>query len=295
MRVAITGASGLIGSALCENLLADGHQVQRLVRRAPGNASEIRWNPRTGDVDLATLEGVDAIVHLAGAGVGDHRWTEAYKTEIEESRVLGTMGIASAAASLKTKPRVLVSASAIGFYGDRGDEQLTEESRKGTGFLSDVVADWEAAADPARHADIRVVHPRTGLVVSEKGGAWERMIKLFKFGVGGRLGSGNQYWSYISLADEIAALRFLIDAESLEGPVNLTAPNPVTNREATAALAAALGRPAILPVPSLALKAVLGEFSIEVLGSSRVIPTRLQEAGFSWSATTMKQALTQIL
>ncbi len=295
MRIAITGASGLIGSALCASLAVDGHTVQRLVRRDPINEAEVQWNPQSGEVDIAALEGVDAIVHLAGAGVGDHRWTESYKAEIRDSRVLGTTAIASAAGALKTKPRVLVSASAIGFYGDRGDEELTEDSRKGVGFLSDVVADWEAAADPARHADIRVVHPRTGLVVSDKGGAWQRMIKLFKFGVGGRLGTGDQYWSYISIADEVAALRFLIDNESLQGPINLTSPNPVTNREATTALASALNRPAFLPVPSLALRAALGEFSIEVLGSSRVLPTRLTEAGFTWTAPTMSEALAAIL
>lgn len=295
MRVAITGASGLIGTALCADLESDGHTVLRMVRRDAQSASEVRWDPRSGEVDLAALEGVDAIVHLAGAGVGDHRWTESYKAEIRDSRVLGTTTIASAAAALTNKPSVLVSGSAIGFYGDRGDERLTEDSGKGMGFLSDVVADWEAAADPARHADIRVVHPRTGLVVSTQGGAWQRMVKLFKLGMGGRLGSGEQFWSFISLADEVAALRYLIDNEGLSGAVNLTAPDPVTNREATADLAAALKRPAALPVPSFALKAVLGEFSIEVLGSSRVIPTRLLDAGFNWSAPTMRDALAQAL
>lgn len=295
MRVAITGASGLIGTALCADLEADNHTVIRLVRRAPQAPSEVRWDPRSGEVDLAALEGVDAIVHLAGAGVGDHRWTENYKAQIRDSRVLGTTTIASAAAALTAKPKVLVSGSAIGFYGDRADERLTEDSGKGMGFLSDVVADWEAAADPARHAGIRVVNPRTGLVVSTNGGAWQRMVKLFKLGLGGRLGSGEQYWSFISLADEVRALRFLIDNEALTGPINLTAPNPVTNREATTALASALNRPAALPVPSFALRAALGEFSIEVLGSSRVIPTRLLDAGFSWSAPTMGDALAQAL
>lgn len=295
MRVAVTGASGLIGTALCTSLEGDGHTVLRLVRRETANPSEVTWNPATGDVDLAALANVDAIVHLAGAGVGDHRWSEEYKQEIRSSRVLGTTTIASAAAALDPKPAVLVCASAIGYYGDRGDEKLTEQSSKGTGFLSDVVADWEAAADPARHAGIRVVNARTGLVVSEAGGAWERMIKLFKAGVGGRLGSGKQVWSFISLDDEVAALRFLIDNESLNGPVNLTSPHPVTNSEATKALAHALNRPAALPVPAFALKIALGEFSTEVLSSSRVLPQRLTEAGFTWSAPTMDQALQQIL
>lgn len=295
MRVAVTGASGLIGSALCTSLREDGHDVITLVRRAPTSANEVEWNPQTGNVDLDGLQGVDAIVHLAGAGVGDHRWTDEYKEEIRSSRVLGTTAIARAAAELNPQPRVLVCGSAIGYYGDRGDEPLTEASSKGTGFLSDVVADWEAAADPARHAGIRVAHARTGLVVSDKGGAWERMIKIFKLGGGGKLGSGKQVWSFISLTDEVRALRFLIDNDDLSGPVNLTAPHPVTNAEATKALAEALHRPSFLPVPAFALKAALGEFSTEVLSSSCVLPQRLTETGFEWSAPTMDAALKQIL
>ena len=295
MKIAVTGASGLIGSALCADLTSVGHDVVRLVRRQPRDSAEIQWDPKRGDVDLAGLQGVQAIVHLAGAGVGDHRWTDAYKREIRDSRVLGTATIAKAAAALDPKPETLVSGSAIGYYGDRGEEVLTEDSAKGTGFLCDVVADWEAAADPAREADIRVVHPRTGLVVSQHGGAWQRMIKLFRAGIGGRLGSGTQYWSFISIQDEIAALRFLIDNRELEGPVNLTAPTPITNKQATKDLAHALHRPAALPVPSFALKAALGEFSSEVLSSSRVIPQRLTNAGFRWSAPTMEEALRQIL
>lgn len=295
MRVAVTGASGLIGTALVEDLRADGHEVVRLVRRTASAPDEARWDPQSGQVDLERLEGSDAIVHLAGAGVGDHRWTDSYKREISESRTLGTEAIARAAAALTTPPSVLVSASAIGYYGERGSEALTEESSKGTGFLSDVCADWEAAADPARHADIRVVHPRTGLVVSAEGGAWQRMIKLFKLGAGGRLGSGEQYWSFIGIRDEVRALRFLIDSTELSGPVNLTAPNPVTNRQATKALAEALHRPALLPAPAWALKLVLGEFSTEVLGSSQVLPAKLQDAGFVWEAPEMSQALTAIL
>lgn len=295
MRVAVTGASGLIGSALCESLIADGHEVVTLVRRPPTGPSEVRWDPRSGDVDVAGLVGVEAIVHLAGAGVGDHRWTDEYKDEIRDSRVLGTTAIARAAAELNPLPRVLVCGSAIGFYGDRGDETLTEESSKGTGFMSDVVADWEAAADPARHAGIRVVHARTGLVVSQHGGAWERMIKIFRLGGGGKMGSGKQVWSFISLRDEVAALRYLIDNEALNGPINLTSPHPVTNAEATKSLAEAMHRPSFVPVPAFALKIALGEFSTEVLSSSRVIPARLLDAGFTWSAPTMDDALRQIL
>lgn len=293
MRVAITGASGLIGSALTSSLEGDGHDVIRLVRREPTTSSEVRWDPKVGDVDLAGLTGVESIVHLAGAGVGDHRWTDAYKQVIHDSRVLGTQTIARAAAELRVDS--LVSGSAIGFYGDRGDERLTESSTKGFGFLSDVVADWEAAADPAELAGIRVTYARTGLVVSSEGGAWKRMLPLFKIGVGGRLGSGDQYWAFISLADEVKALRFLIDSDSISGPVNLSAPEPVTNRDATEVLARALHRPAFAAVPAFALKIALGEFSSDVLGSTRAIPTRLTEAGFIWSEPTMQDAVAAII
>jgi uncharacterized protein (TIGR01777 family) len=253
------------------------------------------WDPNSGDLDLAGLEGVEVVFHLAGAGVGDHRWTNEYKAIIRDSRVLGTATISSAAGAMSQPPSVLVCASAIGYYGDRGSEVLTEDSEKGTGFLSDVVADWEVAADPARHAGIRVVNARTGLVVSTDGGAWQRMIRIFKLGVGGRLGSGHQYWSFISIADEVRALRYLADTPSLEGPVNLTAPNPVTNAQATTALGTALHRPTFIPAPAFALRAVLGEFSIEVLGSSRVLPARLLDSGFTFTAPTMQEALNEAL
>lgn len=291
MRVAIAGSSGLIGQVLTADLTQDGHQVLRLVRRPPTSADELRWDPAAGIVDLGALAGVTAIVNLAGAGVGDKRWSDKYKAQILDSRVTSTRTIARAAAEMQVKPSVLVSASAIGYYGDRGDAPLTESSSKGTGFLSSVCADWEAAADPARDAGIRVVHPRTGLVVSKDGGAWKKLFKLCKLGVGGRLGSGDQYWSFISLRDEVKALRFLIENEAIRGPVNLTAPHPVTNREAIRDLARVLSRPAIMPVPGLALKAVLGEFSIEVLGSARVLPEVLKDSGFRWQDPTMTEAL----
>lgn len=295
LKVAITGASGLIGSALVEELTADGHEVIKMVRRSPSSADEVRWDPTTGEVDLAGLAGVDAIVHLAGAGVGDHRWTDGYKAEILNSRVKGTAAMARAAAELDPKPAVFLCASAIGYYGDRGDQELDEESSKGVGFLSDVVADWEAACDPARHADIRVVNARTGLVVSERGGAWEKLIKQFKLGAGGRLGSGNQYQAFISLRDEIRALEFLLNDESLQGPVNLTAPNPVTNKVSTKALAGLLGKPAVVAAPAFALKIALGEFASDVLASARVLPKKLEQAGFHWDDPTIEDALKEIL
>ncbi len=281
MKITITGASGLIGSALVPALRSDGHEVLRLVRRAPAAADEARWDPRTGDVDLQALAGSEAIVHLAGVGVGDKRWTEAYKKEILDSRVDGTTTIAKAAAELDPKPSVLVSASAIGYYGDTGTQAVDEDAPKGEGFLADVVQAWESAADVASEAGIRVVHPRSGLVLSKRGGAYGRMQPLFRLGLGGRFGSGKQYWSFITMADEIAALTYLLTSD-LEGPVNLTAPHPATNGEVTAALGDALHRPTLLSVPEIALKTALGELSTEVLGSTRVLPHRLEQAGFTF-------------
>lgn len=293
MKVAVTGASGLIGSALVPALRARGHEVIRLVRRAPGATDEVRWDPAAGTVDLAGLQGIDAVVHLAGAGVGDKRWTEAYKKEIRDSRVQGTTTIAQAMASLDPRPSVLVCGSAIGYYGDTGDRAVTEQSPQGAGFLADVVADWEASAQPAVDAGIRVPFARTGLVVSSKGGAWKRLLPIFKLGVGGKVGSGKQYWSFISLRDEVAALIALLEDERYRGSVNLTAPNPVTNAEVTAAMGRVLGRPTVLPVPAFAIKAALGEFSQDVLGSQRVLPQVLEGDGFSWSDPTIDQAIQQ--
>lgn len=295
LRVAITGASGLIGSDLAAKLTDDGHQVIKMVRRAPSAPDEVRWDPGSGEVDLAGLSGVGAIVHLAGAGVGDHRWTDSYKAEILNSRVNGTQAMARAAAQLDPKPAVFLCASAIGYYGDRGDLELDEDSSKGVGFLSDVVADWEQACEPAHQAGIRVVNARTGLVVSERGGAWEKLLKQFKLGAGGRLGSGNQYQAFISLRDEVRALEFLINHGSLDGPVNLTAPNPVTNKVSTQALASLLGKPAIIPAPAFALKIALGEFASDVLASSRVLPKKLEKAGFHWDDPTINDALKEII
>ena len=295
--VIVTGASGLIGTALCSSLEADGHTVIRLVRQGKDGSGRVLWNPRAADasgIPAGTLDGVDAVVHLAGAGVGDKRWTDAYKREILESRTLSTQTVAAAIAAAEHKPRVLVSASAIGFYGDTGDSAVDEDSSPGSGFLADVVVQWEKSADAAREAGVRVAHPRTGLVMSKWGGAWQRMLPLFKAGLGGKLGSGQQWWSWISLRDEVRALRFLIDSE-LSGPVNLTAPYPVTNAAVTAAMGRALRRPALLPAPAFALKAALGEFSVEVLGSARVVPTRLQAAGFTWLDPTIEDALRTLL
>lgn len=297
MKIAITGASGLIGSALTAALTQSGHEVLRFVRSVPRTAQEIRWEPSKGNadaLDVNALEGIDAVIHLSGAGVGDKRWSESYKREILNSRVLSTKAISAAMARAENGPKVLISASAIGYYGDTGDTAVDEHSPKGEGFLADVVQAWEASADEARNAGIRVAHPRTGLVISSKGGAWGRMLPLFKAGIGGVLGSGRQYWSFISMRDELAALEYLVKNE-ISGPVNLTAPSPVTNAEITRAMGRALKRPTILPVPAIALKTVLGEFSIEVLGSARVVPGVLQQHGFVFADPTIDAALASML
>lgn len=292
MRIAVTGASGLIGSALVPRLRADGHEVQRLVRRAAAAPDEIRWDPSAGTVDLDALQGIDGVVHLAGAGVGDHRWTDDYKREILESRTRGTDTIVRAMLQLEPGPRVLVSGSAIGWYGDTGERAVDESAPAGSGFLADVVKAWEAATEPAAAAGIRVVRARTGLVVARDGGAWARMFPLFRMGVGGRLGSGRQYWSWISLRDEVSALALCLTDERLSGAVNLTGPVPMTNAEVTSAMGRVMGRPTLLPVPSIALKIALGEFSTEVLGSSRVLPAALESVGFTWADPTVEAAIT---
>ncbi|MFF5936441.1 TIGR01777 family oxidoreductase [Streptomyces sp. NPDC012508] len=290
-RIAVTGASGLIGTALVRSLRADGHHVSRLVRRPARTADEIEWDPARLYVDAAGLVGVDAVVHLAGAGVGERRWTDAYKKEIRDSRVLGTRAIAEALASLADPPKVLVCGTALGYYGDTGSRAVDESAPAGEGFLPSVCVEWEAAAAPAEEAGIRVVYARTGLVVAAEGGAWGRLFPLFRAGVGGRIGDGRQYWSFISLHDEVAALRHLIDTDSLAGPVNLTAPEPVTNREVTAAMGRVLRRPTLLTVPAPALRLALGGFAVDVLGSQRVLPGRLLESGFDFAFPTIDESI----
>lgn len=295
MKYAITGASGLIGSALVTSLRSQGHTVVRLVRRAATAPDEVSWDPAAGTVDLDGLAGTDVVVHLAGAGVGDHRWTDEYKREILNSRVDGTHTIVKAMLALDPKPSVLVQGSAIGFYGETGRSEVDESSPAGSGFLADVVRAWEAAAEPAAAAGIRVAWARTGLVVAEHGGAWARMFPLFKLGVGGRMGNGQQYWSWISLRDEVRALEFLASNNAVSGPVNLVAPNPATNAEITRAMGEVLKRPTFLPVPAFALKAALGEFSTEILGSARVLPRALEAHGFTWLDPTITDAIRSAL
>ncbi|OON77707.1 TIGR01777 family oxidoreductase [Streptomyces tsukubensis] len=290
-RIAVAGASGLIGSELVRSLKADGHEVVRLVRRTPAAKDEAEWDPQRQWVDSAALAGCDAVVNLAGAGVGDHRWTEGYKREIRDSRVLGTSALAEAVAALDTPPRVFLGGSAIGYYGDTGRQAVDENAPPGHGFLPDVCVEWEESSAPAAEAGIRTAHARTGLVVAKNGGAWGRLFPIFKAGLGGRMGDGNQYWSFISLHDEVAALRHILDTETLSGPVNLTAPEPLTNREVTAAMSRVLKRPALFPVPATALKVALGEFSGDVLGSQRVLPRQLLDSGFTFAFPEIDDAI----
>jgi uncharacterized protein (TIGR01777 family) len=267
----------------------------RLVRRRPEAPDEVSWDPAAGTVDLDRLAGVDGVVHLAGAGVGDHRWTDDYKRTILDSRVDSTHTIVRAICALDPRPRVLVSASAIGFYGETGDRVVDEAAPAGSGFLADVVRAWEAATAPAAAAGIRVAHARSGLVVAREGGAWARLFPLFRAGLGGRMGSGAQYWSWISLRDELLALQHLLLTESVSGPVNLTGPVPVTNAEVTAAMGRVLHRPTLLPVPAFALRLALGEFSSEVLGSIRAVPTALLASGFTHADPSIDAAISSAL
>ncbi|GAA1324119.1 TIGR01777 family oxidoreductase [Streptomyces sanglieri] len=290
-RIAVTGASGLIGAALVRSLRADGHEVVRLVRHPARSGDEVEWDPGRGYVDVAGLVGCDAVVHLAGAGVGDHRWTAAYKREIRDSRVLGTAAIAEAVASLDVPPKVLLSGSAIGYYGDTGDRAVDESAPAGEGFLPSVCVEWEAATAAAQEAGVRTVHARTGLVVGREGGAWGRLFPLFRAGLGGRLGNGRQYWSFIALHDEVAALRHILNTESLSGPVNLTGPDPVTNSEVTAAMGRVLHRPTLLTAPAPALRLALGDFAQDVLASQRVLPGQLLDSGFVFAFPGIDSAI----
>ena len=285
-RIAITGSSGLIGTALVGHLKSEGHTVQRLVRRAPIAVDEVTWDPQTGYVDLSALEGVDAVIHLAGAPVDGKRWSKKYRAEILNSRLMGTSTIAKAVATVK--PSVFISASAMGWYGESGNRAVIETDRVGDDFLAAVCREWEAAADLA--VDVRTVKLRTGLVLDPTGGALGKMLPLFRLGLGGKLGSGKQWWSWITLHDVVRAIDFAL-VENISGPINLTTPNPVTNLEFTSALARAVHRPALFPAPAIALKIALGGFSNEILGSKRVLPQVLQDAGFTWNYPHITETL----
>lgn len=295
MKIAISGASGLIGTALAESLERDGHVVQRLVRGRASSEHDVEWSVADQRIDAEKLTDTDVVVHLAGEPVIGARWTEEKKRRVLRSRVDGTSLIATTLASLPDGPMTLISASAVGYYGDTR-EWVDEDSPRGDGFLAEVCEAWERAADPARDAGIRVVHPRTGLVLTPDGGVLGKMLPAFKLGVGGPLGDGTQYFPWITIRDEIAAIRFAIDEPSVEGPVNLVAPSPVTNEVFSDALADVLSRPSFFRVPKFAIKTALGDMGKEtLLAGQRVRPARLIEAGFAFQDPELEEALAELL
>jgi uncharacterized protein len=298
MKVAVAGSSGLIGSGLVPGLRRDGHEVIRLVRRPAGARDEVQWDPYRGDLDPAKLEGVEGFVNLAGAGIGDKKWTLERRKVVLDSRVVPTRLLAETAAKLDPKPKAFLNASAVGFYGfDGGDKVFTEKDARGKGFLADVVAEWEQATEAAEQAGIRTVLLRSGIVQSTAGGALAKQLTPFKLGAGGRIGSGKQYLPWISLADEVAAILFCLTNDEISGPVNLCAPHPVTNGEFTKTLGRVLHRPTLLPIPTPALKALFGPDMVEemLLGGTRARPAKLEKAGFRWLHTDLEAALRDIL
>ena len=295
MRIAITGSSGLIGTALISHLNTLGHTPVPMVRR-PATGNEISWDPAAGRLDPADLNGIDAVVHLAGAGIGDKRWTPAYKKVLLESRTRSTNLLSEAIAATEERPKVLLSGSAIGIYGADADQAFTEDSPAGEGFLADICVDWENCTKMAEAAGVRVAHLRTGIVLSPEGGALKKQLPLFKLGLGGRFGNGRQWQSWISITDEVSAIVHLLTSE-LEGPVNLTAPEPVTNAEFTSTLAKVLKRPALLPIPSFGPKLLLGsELANNLLFSGqKVLPTKLTTDGFNFEHNDLETALRALL
>jgi uncharacterized protein (TIGR01777 family) len=294
LRIAITGATGFIGSHLAPTLRAEGHTVVPVSRKPLPNG--IQWNPDRGELDPAPFEGIDVVIHLAGEGIADKRWSEDRKRAIRESRTGPTALLAKTLASLDRPPRVLISMSAVGIYGDRGDEVLTEASPLGNDFLAQACIAWEAAGDAARAAGIRVVHPRMGIVLSPDGSALAKMLPVFRLGIGGRLGSGRQWLSWVAIDDAMRGLRHCALHEELSGPVNLTSPQPSTNADFTRILATVLRRPAVIPVPTFALKLLFGEMAEgTVLASQRTLPARLADAGFQFRFAAMDMALRHLL
>lgn len=297
MKIAITGSSGLIGSALRLRHEEEGHTVLGVSRSEGKSDDSVRWDPGQGEIERSKLEGVEAVVHLAGENIASGRWTEEQRRKIRDSRVVGTRFLSQVLTELEAPPKVFVSASAIGYYGSRGDEILDEDSDAGEGFLSEVAKEWEEAALTASQSGIRTVLPRIGVVLSTQGGALQKMLTPFKFGLGGRIGSGRQYFSWIGIHDLVEGIRCCLLEEGLKGPVNLVAPNPVTNREFTKTLGKVLKRPTPFPVPSFVLQIVLGKMAAEalVLSSTRVVPKRLEESGFRFSTPNLEEALHRVL
>lgn len=292
MQIVVSGATGLVGSRLVPFLRSGGHAVRTLVRHTPQNASEIFWDPADGKIDDDALDGVDAVVHLAGASIASGRWTAARKRAIRDSRVDGTALLATSLAHLDTPPRVFVSTSAVGYYGSRGDTPLTEASAAGEGFLANVVREWEDAARPARDAGIRVVHPRFGVVMAGEGGMLPLLARLFRAGLGGQLGDGRQYLAWVDIDDLVAILLESIINEDLDGPVNAVAPGQVTNTTFTKAMGRVLNRPTFFRVPAFAMRLVAGELADDlILASQRVVPRRLEEIGFEFAYPTLESSL----
>ncbi len=295
MHIAVTGASGLVGSKLVPMLTTGGHEVTRLVRREPAWESEVTWDPQ-GEFDASSLDGIDAVVHLAGENIAASRWSAKVKERIRSSRVQGTRALCESLAKMESPPRVLVCASAIGYYGDRCDEILTEDSNAGDGFLADVAQEWEAATKPACNAGVRVVNLRFGMILSPKDGALAKMLLPFKLGGGGRVGSGKQYWSWISIDDAAGAIHHALMMNSLSGPVNAVTPNPVTNLEFTKTLGRVLRRPTLVPMPAFAARLALGEMADELLlASIRVEPKELNRTGYEFRQPTLESALRHLL
>lgn len=299
MDIVIAGGSGFVGTALTRSLEADGHRVIRMVRpdSPPVAGDTIAWDPGAARIDGLALEGVDAVVNLAGVGIGDRKWTDDRKDEIRRSRIAATALLSDSLAHLERPPAVFVTASAVGYYGNRGDEELTEDSAPGRDFLASVCVDWEDAARPAALAGLRVAWIRTGIVLDPSGGVLRRLLLPFKLGLGGRVGRGTQYMSWITLADEVAAIRAIVDDHTLGGPVNLTAPNPVTNAELTATLGTVLGRPTALPTPLFPLRLRYGAELVQslLLDGQRVFPDKLEDAGFRFGHAELEPALRALL
>ena len=295
MDVVVSGATGLVGSALSAELESKGRNVIALSRSKPSSDDTIRWDPARGQIDASRLEGVDAVVHLAGENIVG-RWTEEKKRKILDSRVQGTRLLAETIAGLSEKPQAMICASAIGYYGDRGNELLREESEPGGAFLSKVVEEWEAAAEPAQKANVRVANLRFGIVLSPEGGALGTTLPLFKLGGGGKVGSGRQWWSWVALDDVVGALFHALEDDSVEGPVNVVAPNPMTNAEYTKVLGDVLDRPTVLPAPAPALRAVLGQVADELLlASARVEPAKLKQTDYEFRYPELEGALRHLL
>jgi uncharacterized protein (TIGR01777 family) len=293
LRVVITGSTGLIGTALTASLERDGIEVTRLVRRPATSVTEVSWDPhaQAGGLDPAVLSGAGGVVHLSGAPVAGGRWTDARKQELRDSRIASTKALVQAITAAPYPPSAFLCGSAIGWYGETGPREVDESAPAGSGFLADLVRDWEAAAAPASAAGVRVLNLRSGVVLARKGGMLGPLVPLFRLGLGARLGGGRQYLSWIALTDHVRATRFLLEHEDVTGPVNLTAPAPVTNAEFTAALAQALSRPALLRVPAALVQAGLGELATELLGSARVVPAKLTQAGFTFTYPIIGAAL----